>query len=494
MKYKNILTDKAVIKDGKKMKIVVFGIGRVYEKYKGQLEDLKIVAFLDNDRSKQREFFEGIRVYAPEDINDLRFDYVLLMSLECLAMRQQLIALGVDDDKIIDYTDIYRIGSFGHTKISYCKALEIRGKIVLLITHELSNTGAPVVLFYMAKILKKEGFQPVIISPLDGRLREDIVEAGIPVIIDINMSPDNPVISFLLNQTEIVILNTIALKSLVTQYQKKCHWVMWWLHEADSGYCSNNIFNLKAFLGQNVYVYAVSRMARDAFLRHGGSENTGCLAYGIEDRYHGRRELVVDKSKIIFAIIGTVCHRKAQDVFIDAISRLKIQNREKAEFWIIGKEQKCSFTLNLRKRCSGISEIIFWGERSLDEIDKMYEQIDVVVCPSREDPMPVVVAEGMMFGKVCIVSDMTGESEYITEMEDGLICKAGDCDSLRLQLIWAIEHKEKLDRICKNSRKLYKKIFSEKAFIKNMNDIIKQNMELYSSGQNRVSDDYENIS
>jgi glycosyltransferase involved in cell wall biosynthesis len=54
---------------------------------------------------------------------------------------------------------------------------------VLLIGHEFSRTGAPVLLFDIARALTSRGVRPEIVSAKDGPLRIDIEEAGIPATI-----------------------------------------------------------------------------------------------------------------------------------------------------------------------------------------------------------------------------------------------------------------------------------------------------------------------
>lgn len=55
---------------------------------------------------------------------------------------------------------------------------------ILLVTHEMLLTGAPIALFYFAKMLKEGGECPVIISPCGGKLEEECTRYGIPALID----------------------------------------------------------------------------------------------------------------------------------------------------------------------------------------------------------------------------------------------------------------------------------------------------------------------
>ena len=74
----------------------------------------------------------------------------------------------------------FMYNDFLNKSISESKSKKKRN--VLLITHELTLTGAPIALHYAAKSLLENGDYPIIISPFDGSLRQTILDDGIPVM------------------------------------------------------------------------------------------------------------------------------------------------------------------------------------------------------------------------------------------------------------------------------------------------------------------------
>ena len=56
-------------------------------------------------------------------------------------------------------------------------------KTILIIIHELSRTGAPMVALDTAKILKDRGYFTTVITLKDGPLRQELTNFGIPVIV-----------------------------------------------------------------------------------------------------------------------------------------------------------------------------------------------------------------------------------------------------------------------------------------------------------------------
>ena len=121
-----------------------------------------------------------------------------------------------------------------------------------------------------------------------------------------------------------------------------------------------------------------------------------------------------------------------------------------------------------------MNQVIYAGLLDIDEMQVLYEKIDVVVCPSREDPLPVVLTEGMMNKKLCIMSDNTGTASLIKHKQNGLICKTGDVESLAEQIRWVIYNTEKLEAFAERGRRLYESVFSIDVFEKRILSIINE--------------------
>ncbi len=56
---------------------------------------------------------------------------------------------------------------------------------ILLVVHEFSRTGVPYAVLYLARaIFSLQGVRPVIISPVDGPIREEFEQDGFPTMVD----------------------------------------------------------------------------------------------------------------------------------------------------------------------------------------------------------------------------------------------------------------------------------------------------------------------
>lgn len=85
-------------------RIIIFGCGGVgrMAMQKLQKEGNEITCFVDNSQKKWGTSYEGKRVFPPASIMEKTFDYVAIGVYKAVnTIKQQLYAMGVDDEKII---------------------------------------------------------------------------------------------------------------------------------------------------------------------------------------------------------------------------------------------------------------------------------------------------------------------------------------------------------------------------------------------------------
>ncbi|MGB4660439.1 MAG: glycosyltransferase family 4 protein [Mobilitalea sp.] len=459
------------------MKLLIFGVGKYYQERKEYFHEAEIVAFIDNDKKKQGLKIDGIQIISAEAAVNLEFDYIYIMSIYKNEMKKQLLEIGISKDKICDFTQIGRLSYSSQMMVYYRKNDSFEGqqskKKILLMSHELSYTGAPIVLFYAACILKKNGYLPVIISPGDGVLRNEIVSADIPVVIEKYISNDNLYILEWMKSFDLILVNTATFYYLIKDLNNFSKPVIWWIHEGEGSYW--DIEDFPCTIYDNIYIYAGGYRALTTFRKYcGNHRNSETLLYGIPDENTNFEVVPKENDKIVFAVIATIIPRKAQDIFVEAIRYLEQDEREQAEFWIIGPESNSDFYKKIELMIAGIPQIKMMGEWKLQKLIEQYHNIDVVVCPSRDDPMPVVLTEAMMFYKVCIASEATGTASLIEDKINGLICKVEDAKNLAEQMKWVLQHKGNLKDMGIESRKLYDENFSMEVFEKNILKIVKE--------------------
>ena len=121
-----------------------------------------------------------------------------------------------------------------------------------------------------------------------------------------------------------------------------------------------------------------------------------------------------------------------------------------------------------------VPQICLTGELSQEQVDKMYELIDVLVCPSRSDPMPIVVTQAMQHRKPCIISDQVGQSAFMKKGEAGFVFQSENERELAQLMVWFVEHPQDCEKIGEQARMIYEKYFSEDHMRKSLEVILKQ--------------------
>lgn len=168
-----------------------------------------------------------------------------------------------------------------------------------------------------------------------------------------------------------------------------------------------------------------------------------------------------------FITIGYIERRKGQDVLINALESISQEDLAGSEFLLVGQDSS-TMAQELRERITEKPWIRMTGTASRAEIHQILSTVDVLVCPSREDPMPTVCAEAMMHHVPCVISDSVGTAAYISDGVDGIIFKNGDAEGLRKKIVWCIHNKSAVKKMGNEAYKVFEKVFSVKAFERNL--------------------------
>ena len=92
------------------MRIVIFGTGAYYEKYKKYFHDVTIIALLDNSSNKIGKEMDGVKIHKPIDVLKMDFDRIYVLSFLYQEMTDQLISMGISKGSIFYFYDIiYKI-------------------------------------------------------------------------------------------------------------------------------------------------------------------------------------------------------------------------------------------------------------------------------------------------------------------------------------------------------------------------------------------------
>lgn len=471
--------DRHMKRNNESVKLIIFGTGLFYQNRKLEIpKDMDVLAFIDNNEETWGKTLDGKLIVSPNDLHGYNFDKILLMSIKDEEMKQQLLELHVEEEKIITWDRFRREQAQGKLHFyNGCKLLNPKGKVLIISTY-LGYSGAPLTALYAARALQGNGYETVMCAQ-DGN-NEFIAEArltGVHVVL----CPSIPYLGeaelFWMQQFDFVLVNTFVLlrcACLISNYRP----TIWWIHECGEKYENFYSKTIKEFSDCSAQiqtaqmdVIGVSKIARDNFNAYFPERLEHMLVYGIPDEGGGHEQEKTDKEKFIFAVIGVIIKRKGQQEFLEAAKRF---GKRDIEFWIIGNnvgDQYGDDTLEMAHHYDNVKVL---GELPRHEMNLAYKEIDVVVCPSLEETMSITLTEGMMHGKICITTDKTGMADYIVHGRNGLICEAGNVESLYSCMKWVLDNTDKLNGMRLEARKTYEKYFTLDQFADRLEEVLLQ--------------------
>lgn len=347
---------------------------------------------------------------------------------------------------------------------------------ILIVSHELSMTGAPLILLPTIKLLKKNGFFVTVLSYRDGPLKDILAKNDIPLILSPESFYNKNLFLAIANSFSLVFVNTVVSYPAIEFMEGKSN-IIWWVHEAKS---VDNIFviaypKLKTILPKANNIFTVSEYSRNNLIRY--NENVSILKYGIEDTYcpHEIKD-PGSKDKIIFSILGTIQPLKAQDVLISAVALLPDNYKNQSFFNIIGKSND-DWDIKLKKISKNMLNIHWYDFIPNASESEVFKNTDVLICISRDDSDPIVVTEAMMQAKPCLISQNVGQRDLIIDGENGFVVETDNPIALRDKIIEIIDSKEKLSSIGAKARLLYLDNYKLEIFEEKFMSVIQKTLE-----------------
>lgn len=352
--------------------------------------------------------------------------------------------------------------------------MEINSTNIVMLTHDLSMTGAPRALFQFAQTLVKLGKHPVIVSPKSGPLEQDIRSASIPLYIMPDAMNSDALLRICM-KSGMVIANTILWGEMIQLLNGTSIPVIWWIHEAEAVYSEAIVAAMPELLMNNIHIYVPGNYARETLLKRRPAYNVSELMYYIPDFSKDIDVPMKAEAKKQFAIIGSIENRKGQDIFISSFKLLSDEVRQQCCFTIAGVVISEAIHNKLTMLAQDYPENIHYypGGLKWESICELYSKMDCLLCTSRDDPMPIVIAETMQLNKLVICSENTGFASLIQEYDAGFVYRNNDPVALARYITSICDiSDEKYGYYAKNGDKLYRTIFTQAVFEQNLKAVL----------------------
>ena len=171
-----------------------------------------------------------------------------------------------------------------------------------------------------------------------------------------------------------------------------------------------------------------------------------------------RKEYYTSNNATLLFALGRLHENKAFDVLLEAFAQVP-----NAYLWIAG-EGPLRETLEREAERLGIRpRVRFLGWRQ--DVEALYATADILVCPSRHEPLGNVIIEGWAHGVPVVAANNLGPGSLIKDGETGILFPVNDANALAAALKRLISNDELGRRLAENGKKIYKTMFSEKIVV-----------------------------
>jgi len=348
---------------------------------------------------------------------------------------------------------------------------------LLFVSHDLSLSGAPMMLFHAATWCQRHGIFVLVMAPEDGPLHEKLKAEGIPVVIDPLIETGHESFARFARDFDGVIANTILSGAVVRALKGENVPIAWWVHEPGSvgEHYLREDAKLRAAVPFADLLFAPSESTATVYRRY-TDQPVKCLRNAIPD-------LGLEKEKggaaagrpLRFLLLGSIEPRKGQDVFVEALALLPAELQQAAEFQIAGRILDPDFWPKVEAVAKKLPNFSVKGALSHAEAIELMRQADVIVSASRDEAMPTVtILEAMCLGKGLIATVVGGALEVLIEGENALLVRPAAPDALAIAIRRLIEDPALAGELGKKARATYEKNFTMERFGEEFRQLVEE--------------------
>jgi GT2 family glycosyltransferase/glycosyltransferase involved in cell wall biosynthesis len=335
---------------------------------------------------------------------------------------------------------------------------------VLFVSHETTLTGAPIQLLHLVKWLQKEGWKLLVATPERGPISDLLAGDGVPLVIHPGFlqEPGHAKLRELAAQYDVVVANTIVSWAAVRAAHLEGKRVIWYLHETLVAVrLIRQIPEIRPTLELATLIVTPTRQT--ARILEGVTHTPiEVVPYGIPAVQATGRDVV--DARVSFLTAGSVEPRKGQDILVAAIKKLPAAMREAASFKVVGRHLDRPFVDKVKESAAGLSNVEFTGERNHAQSLELLAASDSLICPSRDETMPITILEAMSLGKVVISADVGGIAEWVRDEMNGILVPRENPEALAHAIERCITDRHLTARLGAGARRTFERHFTLRKF------------------------------
>ncbi|MEP6708566.1 MAG: glycosyltransferase [Verrucomicrobiota bacterium] len=292
---------------------------------------------------------------------------------------------------------------------------------VLFISHETTLSGAPIQLLHLATWLRERDWELLVSAPERGPISDLLNAAEVEIVIEptLLIDPQRDALRELCGQFDVVVANTIASWPAVLAAHEEKVPVIWYLHETRVAVeLIGKISEIRPALRvANLLVTPTRETAR---IYEGLSRAPiEVVPYGIPELPVSAK--VNSGQPLEFVALGSYEPRKGQNILIQALHRLDPATRARTSFKMAGRTLDAGFFERIVTAAADLKNVELVSALDHGESLRLLATADVLICPSRDETMPVTIIEAMSLGKAVIAADVGGIREWIRDEMNGFL-------------------------------------------------------------------------
>ncbi len=354
------------------------------------------------------------------------------------------------------------------------------GRNLLLISHDLSLSGAPIIMSHLARWCREHGTFVVVMSPEDGPLREAFFQADIPVIVDSLLATgyeaftkfgrglsvrSHKSFTRFTRAFDCVVANTIFAAPLIRDARTEGIPHIWWIHEALAGdQYLRKYSGLPVVLGVAEQIITPDKCSRHVYQPF-ARRPIRVLPYGIPDIAHGhasQRERPAGPLR--FLLLGTIEHRKGQATLLEALRHLPLDVLDRSEFLIVGRPHDAKLAVQVRAAAENSAHLQYRETVGHQDALALIQEADVMLCTSSDETGPLILIEAMALGKPILSTKVGVVGENLIADEDALFVEPGDAIALGGAIQRLVQDPPLLRKLARNARSAYERYFGLERF------------------------------
>lgn len=352
-------------------------------------------------------------------------------------------------------------------------------KKILLLSHEMTYTGAPNSLLNMARLLRSKGWSVTVRTLVNGSFSREYLRNGFRVRwFDESKSAEE--CRELTAKYDMVICNTVFCAKVACRLQEHVRTILL-IREA-----------------QNLPEILEKCRIDEGYIRN--AENVVCVSEYAErfiaKTYSPRRLWVLHNflmtppfyrpntnrvrgGKVHFLIAATVEKRKGIDVAIEAVKSLPESISSQLVLDIAGRKPEWSREFWEQLIPENDSRFVYHGEVTRGK-NRLLKRANVILVPSLDESCSLTALEGGMFGKPLIVTENVG-AKYMTD-GSGFVVKTGDVEELAKAIKFFVLHKDELDAAGKICFERFRETSTKRVYYAEFTDIVSEVLGERDSG------------